>query len=260
MPSTPEFEYTYRWADGLDAAALEARDQALENHLGSFGASSCTVDFEYPYRWEQILATGDVGVQIQLLESNMSALEQAVNDAGGCVLEFPFRWSQFWEALKAGESWAIGIAEENDRAIEFRFGRCVCATLWSITLPFTWNTFEGNASSSLIIPPGYAGESLSIHASTDNSIAGGTQPEASIIVQRWNGIGWSNIFTTTSSVETGDYSVPVAPFDIPANAGDEYRLFVSNGPESSPGVPASFNATIFTIEYTGPGADLNWNI
>lgn len=128
MPSTPEFEYTYRWADGLDADALEARDQALEAHLANFGGS-CSVDFEYPYRWGQILTNPDPKVQIELLTANMEALEQAVTASGGCTLEFPFRWTQFWEALVAGESWAVGIAEENDRAIEFRFGRCTCGSL-----------------------------------------------------------------------------------------------------------------------------------
>lgn len=126
MVAQSDFEYTYRWADGLDVDALEARDQALEQHLLEGYGSSCFVDFEYPYRWSQILSASSPAEQIQLLEHNMTALEHAVTAAGGCTLEFPFRWSQFWEALVAGESWAVGIAEENDRAIEFRFGRCSC--------------------------------------------------------------------------------------------------------------------------------------
>lgn len=126
MVERSEWEYTYRWADGLDVDALEARDQALEDHMRSFGGDTCSVDFDFPYRWDQILSASSPSEQIQLLEHNMSALEAAVTSSGGCTLEFPFRWSQFWEALLAGESWAVGIAEENDRAIEFRFGRCTC--------------------------------------------------------------------------------------------------------------------------------------
>lgn len=95
---------------------------------------NCCIEFEYPYRWDQILAASSPREQIQLLESNMTALESAVTASGGCVLEFPYRWDQFWEGLLAGEGWAIACAEENDRAIEYRFGRCTCAELSTFTV------------------------------------------------------------------------------------------------------------------------------
>lgn len=132
MVGVPEWEYHYRWAEMAGSLAemadeLEARDQALEAHLrDGYGSSTCFIQFEYQYRWAQILAQPQ-DVQIALLEANMEALEQAVTDAGGCPLEFPYRWAQFLPGLAEGEDWAIACAEENDRAIEARFNECTCA-------------------------------------------------------------------------------------------------------------------------------------
>lgn len=150
MVSVPEWEYTYRWPQLVDNLAdsvseLEARDQSLEDHLRSgYGSSSCFIDFEYTYRWGQILQQPQ-DVQIKLLEANMQALEQAVTDAGGCPLEFPYRWAQFLSGLARGEGWAIACAEENDRAIEARFNECSCGAfvtwLGSTYTPFSPGTF-----------------------------------------------------------------------------------------------------------------------
>lgn len=133
MAQSPDFEYQYRWAEGLNVEALEARDQALEDHLQDNFGAACSVDFEYQYRWSQILGS-PLDEQITMLEADMQALEQAVTDSGGCRLEFPYRWSQFWEGLLAGEPWAIACAEENDRAMEARFGQCTCGCPGGIQL------------------------------------------------------------------------------------------------------------------------------
>lgn len=134
MVSVPEWEYHYRWAEMAGSLAemadeLEARDQALEAHLrDGYGSSTCFIQFEYTYRWADILAQPQ-DVQIALLEANMQALEDAVTAAGGCPLEFPYRWAQFLPALAQGEGWAIACAEENDRAIEARFNECSCGAV-----------------------------------------------------------------------------------------------------------------------------------
>lgn len=136
MVSVPEWEYTYRWpqiagslTDWVDE--LEARDQSLEEHLArGYGLSTCFIQFGHQYRWSQILQE-PLEVQAELLEANMQALEQAVADAGGCTLEFPYRWAQFLPGLTEGEDWAIACAEENDRAIEERFNQCTCNITFS---------------------------------------------------------------------------------------------------------------------------------
>lgn len=131
MVSVPEWEYTYRWPQIAGSLTdwveeLEARDQSLEDHLAQgYGLSTCFIQFGHQYRWSQILQE-PLEVQAELLEANMQALEQAVADAGGCTLEFPYRWAQFLPGLTEGEDWAIACAEENDRAIEERFNQCTC--------------------------------------------------------------------------------------------------------------------------------------
>jgi len=131
MPGVPEFEYHFRWNDvldnGLTQAAvfqLEARDQALELHLRSFGGS-CSIQFEFPYRWDQILQQDEV-TQIVMLDSRDTALEAAIRASGGCRLEFPYRWTTIWPAMLAGDADGAMWAEENDRTIESRFAHCSC--------------------------------------------------------------------------------------------------------------------------------------
>lgn len=150
MPGVPEFEFAHRWADisaaGISACldALEERDRALENHLRSFG-SSCSVNFEYIYRWDEI-HDKDLDSQIQMLEFRNIDLEDVIRAAGGCRLEFPYRWVQFLPGLIEGDPDAIAMAEENDRYIESRFSKCSCGSTEFHTLTLGNNSCDSTTS------------------------------------------------------------------------------------------------------------------
>lgn len=94
--------------------------------------------FKYQHRWAEILQAPTTE-QISMLEARDRELEAFFNMDGRCGLHIPYRWDQIWEALKAGESWAIACAEDNDRVIESLFASCSCggSTITFMSAPGT---------------------------------------------------------------------------------------------------------------------------
>lgn len=129
------FEFSYRWsqiaATGLANSVdiLEARDQALEQHIADF---SCMAEnpykWGYPTRWSQLVGLNEAD-QVALLEERDRSLEQFFFMNGSCPIEMPYRWDQVLPGLIRGESWATACLEENDRTVESIFDTCTCGGL-----------------------------------------------------------------------------------------------------------------------------------